>query len=69
MKKALRDKLGLVFTSLYSRMTDFQLQSEDEEYFNKIEELRGRLTQIEGELLCIQQQKNVKAKHVEKQNL
>jgi hypothetical protein len=43
MKKADRQKRQLVIDSCLSRMTEFQLQSQDMEFFEWVEELRELL--------------------------
>lgn len=45
LKKELKQKVRLAQTSLLSRLTDFQLQSDDMEYFHELEELRGVITE------------------------
>lgn len=45
--KKINEKMAIVYTSLLSRITDFQLQSDDEYFVNKVEELRELLTILE----------------------
>ena len=42
-------KIELVIGDLLSRITDFQLQTSDNEFLFKLEELRGYLVDFKGE--------------------
>jgi hypothetical protein len=60
VKKDLDKKKNLVMTSLLSRITDFQLQSQDAEFFDWIEDLRGALVDFSENKLIKEELKELR---------
>lgn len=64
IEKEIEKKVGLVFSAMLSRITDFQLHSNDDDFFNIVEDLREEIINLEKEFLC--KRKNAKETIVEK---